>query len=129
MLFFDFGFFLFSKFQMAISKNLMELLTFFKTDFEGSDEVLLRHKYFWSTYFWQWNDGPFKFFQFPWICILFLYFFWMKEVLQSHFWLHIQNVLHYANLNSSSKNKPISPIYGPLNILLRFFSIFYLCFF
>ena len=31
-------------------------------DFEGSYEALLRHKYFWSTYFWQQNDGPFNIF-------------------------------------------------------------------
>ena len=35
---------------MAIVKNLMELPSFFKMDFEGTYEVLLRHKYFRSTY-------------------------------------------------------------------------------
>ena len=29
-------------------------------DFESSNKALLHHKYFWSTYFWQMNDGPFK---------------------------------------------------------------------
>ena len=29
-------------------------------DLEGSNEILLRHKYFWSTYFWKWNDDPFR---------------------------------------------------------------------
>ena len=62
MLSFNFCFFLFSKFQMDIVKNVMELPSSFKMDFEDSYEVLLRHKYFWSTYFWQWNDGPFKIF-------------------------------------------------------------------
>ena len=45
MLFYNFGFFHFSKFQMAILKNLMELPSFFKMDFKGSYEVLLREKY------------------------------------------------------------------------------------
>ena len=31
-------------------------------DFEDSYEVLLRHRYFWSPNFWQWNDGPFEIF-------------------------------------------------------------------
>ena len=62
MLSFNFCFFLFSRCQMDIVKNVMELPSSFKMDFEDSYEVLLRHKYFWSTYFWQWNDGPFKIF-------------------------------------------------------------------
>ena len=60
MLFYNFCFFHFSKFQMTIVKNFMEKPSFFKMDFEGSYEVLLHHKYFWSTLFWQWNCGPFK---------------------------------------------------------------------
>ena len=36
---------------MAIAKNLMKLPSFFKMDFEGFYEVLIRHKYFRSTYF------------------------------------------------------------------------------
>ena len=47
---------------MIIVKNLIEKASFFIIDFESSYEVLLCHKYFWSTYFWQWNDGPFKIF-------------------------------------------------------------------
>ena len=60
MLFFNFCFFHFPKLQMTIAKNLMEKLCAFIMDFEGSNEGLLRHRYFWSTYFWRWNDGPFK---------------------------------------------------------------------
>ena len=62
MLFFLFFRFDFSKFQMATLKNLIEKAYFFKMVFEGSYEVLIRHKYFWSTYFLQWNEDPFKFF-------------------------------------------------------------------
>ena len=46
MLFLILAFFHFSKFRLAFAKNLMELLSFFEMDFEGSYEVLLRHKYF-----------------------------------------------------------------------------------
>ena len=54
MLFFNFCLFPFSKFQMTIVKNLI-------MDFECSWEVLIRHKYFSSTHFWQRNIGSFKF--------------------------------------------------------------------
>ena len=44
----------FSKFQMTIVKNLMEKPSYFKIDFEGSDEVLLRRSYFLSAiFYWQ----------------------------------------------------------------------------
>ena len=50
----NFHLFLFSKFEMTIVKNLMEKRhPFFIMDFEGFYEVLLRHKYFWSTHFRQ----------------------------------------------------------------------------
>ena len=51
MLFFIFSFFNFSKLQMTNVKNLFLKPSFFKIDFDGSYEVLLRHKYFWFTYF------------------------------------------------------------------------------
>ena len=41
---------------MTIVENSMENPSFFRMDFEGSYEVLLRHIYFWSTHFWQWNN-------------------------------------------------------------------------
>ena len=50
---FNFWIFSFSKFQMTIFKNLT-------TGFEGFLKILLRHKFFWSQHFWQWNSGPFK---------------------------------------------------------------------
>ena len=55
----------FSFFQISNDhcQKFMEKPSFFIMDFEGSYEVLLCHKYFWSTYLWQWNDGPFKFFE------------------------------------------------------------------
>ena len=62
MLFFNFYLFNFSKFQVTFVKNLMKKPSFFIMDFEGSNEVLLPHKYFWSIYFLRWNDGPFKIF-------------------------------------------------------------------
>ena len=60
MLFLNFCLFHFSKFQMTIVKNLMEKPSVFIMAFKVSNEVLLRHKYFQLTYFWQRNNGPFK---------------------------------------------------------------------
>ena len=59
MLFLIFAFH-FSKFQMTIVKDLMEKPSFFTMDFERSNKVLQRLKYFWSTYFRQGNNDPFK---------------------------------------------------------------------
>ena len=61
MLFFDFCLFHFSKFQITIVKNYLEKLSTFIMAFESSNKVLLHGKCFWSTNFWQWNDGPFNF--------------------------------------------------------------------
>ena len=61
--FLNFCLFHFSKFQEAIVKHLMEKPSLFIMDSEGSYELLLIHKYFWSTNFWQWNDGPLKWFE------------------------------------------------------------------
>ena len=76
-------------------------------DFEGSDEVLLRRKYFWSTYFWHWNNAPFK------ICCnlhgnaFYLFFLNKRSSATSLLMIHLKcTVIHYANLNSSSMNKP-----------------------
>ena len=107
MLFFNFCFFDFSEFQMTIVENLMEKPSFFIMDFEGPYEVLLRHKYFWSTYFWQWNDGPFKIFE---ICrktyFASLFFLNERNITISILMIHVKHtVVHYANLNSGSINK------------------------
>ena len=62
MLFFNFCLFDFSKFQITIFRNLMERPSSIIMDFENSYEVILRHNYFWSTNFRQWNGNPFKIF-------------------------------------------------------------------
>ena len=60
---FSFCLFHFSKFQMTIIKDFMEKpIEDFIIRFHGCYEVLLSHKYFWSTFFWQWNNDPFNFF-------------------------------------------------------------------
>ena len=59
MLFCNFCLFHFSKFQMKKSYGRTIL---FIMDFEGFYKVLIRHKCFWSSYFWQWNNVPFKIF-------------------------------------------------------------------
>ena len=97
-------------------------------DYKGSYEILLRHNYFLSTHFWQWNDGPFNFFE---ICtetyFVSLLFLNQRNITTFLLMMHLKcTVVHYANLNSSSVNKPISN-YGLLNVLFRFFSISCLC--
>ena len=106
MLFFNFCCFHFSKFQMSIVKNLMEKPSFFIMHFEGSYEVLLHHKFFWSTHFWQWNDRPFKnFFEiFTEIHPIFLKWKKYYNPIFDDTFKYI--VVHYANLNSRSINKP-----------------------
>ena len=62
------------------------------------------------------------FFKFARICISFLYFFQNERKIRTSFLvIHLKcTVVHYANLNSSSKNKPFLN-YGSLNMLFRFF--------
>ena len=102
---FNFCLFHFSKFQTTIAKNYMEKPSFFIIDFEGSNEVLLCHKYFWSTYFWQWNDSFFKNvwnFQVNVFCFSYFFYF-LRKITTSLFIIHLKcAVVHYANLNSSS---------------------------
>ena len=63
-------------------------------------------------------------------CILFLYLFWMKNITTSLLMIHLKcTVVHYANLNSTSINKPLLN-YKPLNIfLISFFLSFFSFFF
>ena len=116
MLFFIFCLFPLSKFQMTIVKNL-------KMEFEGSYEVLLPHKYFWSTHFWQWNDGTFNFFFGICTEMNFVSLFFLSEIniATSLLMIHLKcTIVHYANLNSSSVSKPFVN-YGPLNMLFLLF--------
>ena len=115
MLVFNFCLLLFSKFQITIVGNLI-------LDFKGSYEVLLSHTYFWNIHFLQWNGGLFKTF---WICTEMhfdsLFFLTERRITTSLFMIQLKcTVPHYANLNSSSINKPFLN-YGQLNMLLRFF--------
>ena len=62
------------------------------------------------------------FFKFAQICILFRYFFQKeRNIKTSLLMIHLKcTVVHYADSNSSSKNKPLLN-YGSLNMLFRFF--------
>ena len=113
--FFNSCLFPFYKFQMTIVKNLIMNL-------EDSHEVLLRHKYFWSIYFWQWNGGPFIFLK-NLHGNAFCFFIFSNETNMriSLLMLHWKcTTVYYANLNSSFINKSFLN-YGPLNMLFRFF--------
>ena len=94
MTFLNFCLLHFPKFQVTIVKNLMEKPSFFIMDFHGFNEVLLRHKYSWSTYFFQWNGSPFE-------------LFWnFHGVAFSLFFLNERNITSLLkNLSSSSINK------------------------
>ena len=125
MLFFNLWLFHFSKFKMTIVKNLMEKPSFFIMDFEGSYEVLLRHKCFWSTHFWQWNDGLFKISRnlHENVFCFFTFSKWKKHT-TSLLVIHLKcTVLHYANLNSNPISKPYL---NYRHVFLSFFSISYL---
>ena len=71
MLFCSFYLFSFSKFQMTIFKVLMEQSSFFVSCFE----IILHHKYFWSTNIWQCHDGSF----------ILLYFILFEICIEMHF--------------------------------------------
>ena len=112
-----------------IFPNFMEKPSFLIMDFEGSYEVLLVHKYFWSTYFWQWNEGSFNFFFEISMEMHFdsLFFLNERNITASLLMIHLKcTVVHYANLNSSSLNKPYLRV---VEYSILFFSIFYLCLF
>ena len=89
-----------------------------------------RHKYFWST---QFDKGTATLFNLFKICtemhFVSLFFLNERNITTSLLMIHLKcTVVHYANLNSSSINKPFLN-YGLLNMLFRFFLISYLCLF
>ena len=67
------------------------------------------------------------FLKFARICILFLHVFLNeRNITTSLLMIHLKcTVVHYVNLNSSSKNKPFLN-YGFLNMLLRFFDFLFM---
>ena len=102
MLFFNFCLLPFSKFQMTIVKNI-------------------RHKYFWSTHFWQRNGSSFKFLWYLQMHFVSSFFLNEWNITTSLLMIHLKRtVVHYSKLHSSSINKPFFN-YGPLNLLFLFF--------
>ena len=121
--------FIFSKLQMTIVKNLMDKASLFMMNFKSSYyKALLRHKYFWSKNFWQWNWSPFKvFWNLHGNAFCFLCFLNERNITNSFLMIHLKSTVgHYANLNSSFISK-LFINYGPSNMLFCFFSISYLC--
>ena len=120
MLFYNFCLFLFSKFQMAIVKNLI-------MDFECTQEVLIRHKYFQSTRFYKETTALLNFFE---ICtemhFVSLFFLNERNITTSLLMTHLKcTVVHYSDLNSSSINKKPFLNYGPLNMLFIYLLIYF----
>ena len=79
-------------------------------------------QFFLSTHFWQWSGNHFKIF---WSLHgnAFCFFIFLKErnITTSLLMIHLKcSIVHYANLNSSSIDKPFLN-YWPLNMLSRFF--------
>ena len=109
MLLFNFCFFHFSIFQMTIVKNVMEKPFFFIIDIVDFYEILLRRKYFRSTYFWQWDKVLLKFFEIS-MEMHFVSLFPLNEgdITTSFLMIHLKcTVVHYNNLNPSSINNPL----------------------
>ena len=104
MLFFSFSFF----FQISndYCRKSYRISFLFYNGFRGFLWSSAMSQIFLIYIFLTMKQWPFQnFFRFPRKCILFFYFFWIKEILQPYFGWCIQNVVHYANLNSSFKNK------------------------
>ena len=98
-----------SKFQIV--KNLL-------MNFEGSYEVLLRQKKFWSSHFWLLNGNPFNIFwslrgnafcffiSSKWKKYFSLFLLNERDIRTSPLMIHLKcTAVHYANLNWSSINK------------------------
>ena len=106
---FSFCLFHFSKFQMTIIKDFMEKpIEDFIIRFHGCYEVLLSDKYFWSTFFWQWNNDPFNFFFLisTEMHLVSLFLLNERNITVSLLMIHLKcTVVHFANLNWSSLNE------------------------
>ena len=113
MLFFNFCLFSFYRFQITI----------FITCFEGFYEVLLRHKYFWSRHFCQWNERLFKNLFFIEMYFVSLFVLNERNITTLLLMIHWKcTLVHYANLNSSSIKKSFL-YYGSLNKLFHIFQL------
>ena len=123
-------FFNFFKWHIQISndycQNLMAKPSFFIVEFEGSYEVLLRHKYFWSTYFDNETTALLKFFEISTeMHFVSIFFLQKRNITTSLLMIHLKcTVVDYVNLNSSSINRPYLKA---VKYIISFFSISYLC--
>ena len=99
--------------------------SFFQFSNDYCSTVLLRHKYFWSSHFWERNSSPFEFF---WNLHRNVFCFCIFSRWKKHYNLFLMThlkcaVVHYSNINSSSISKPFLN-YGPLNMLFIYLFIF-----
>ena len=118
ILFFNFGLFSLSKFQMTIAKNLIKVFEGFK--FYCVKNIFGLHIFCNKTvalliFFFEIFRG---------LHFVSLFFLDERNITTSLLMIHLKcTVAHYANLNSSSENKPFLN-YGSLNMLFRFFRFF-----
>ena len=115
MLFFNVCLFPFSKFRMTIVKKPYN-------GFRGFLVISTMSQIFWSTHFWKSNGDPFKFFWnlHGYMHFVSLFFLNERNMTTSLLIIHLKcTVVHYTNLNWSSKNKPFLN-YGSLNMLFHF---------
>ena len=106
MAFFNFRFFPLSKFRISrVLSNFYYVRNIFELQICDNETATL-----------------FIFLKFARICTLFLYFFQNESnIATSLLMIHLKcTVVHYADLNSSTKNKPFLN-YGSLNTLFCFF--------
>ena len=120
MLFFNFCLFIFSKFQMTIVKNL-KCISRVLSNFYFVTNIFDLHIFEKETvtlliFFEICTDMHF----------VSLFFLNERNITTSLLMIHLKcTVVHYANLNSSSINKPFLN-YGLLNILFRLFFLYFL---
>ena len=99
-------------------------------DFQNSYKFSPRHKFLWSTRFWQWNNDAFKFFwNLHGDALCFFSFCKWKKYYNLILMIHLKHaIVHYTNFTSSSIIKPFLN-YGSSNMLFYFLHFLnYTCF-
>ena len=130
-----FSFFIFPNIKWLSSKILWRNCFFYNGFFYNGLWTLgssLSHKYYWSAYHWQWNDGSLNFFKnIHGNAFVSLFFLNKRNITASLLMIHLKCTgVHYGNLNSSLFLSPIfKPYLKSVKKTISFFLISYLCWF